>query len=163
MVVFASRNTAAGRLSLRSRSVLAIFSQKRISMAPRTNPFDQHVGRRLRFRRQRLAMTQVMLGNALGVSYQQVQKYENGKDRIGAGRLQHLAHILQVPPTYSFDGAPRTLAPPIATGKGRSAEDLTKFLATPHRLALVRAFTKIRSTDLRRQIIRLVHKIVEAK
>ena len=61
------------------------------------NPIDRHVGSRVRMRRMMLGMSQEKLGNALGLTFQQVQKYEKGTNRIGASRLQQIAHILQVP------------------------------------------------------------------
>jgi transcriptional regulator with XRE-family HTH domain len=69
-------------------------------------PVDKHVGKRVRMRRLMLNMSQTALGEAVGVSFQQVQKYENGVNRIGASRLQHIARILGVPAAFLFDGAP---------------------------------------------------------
>ena len=70
------------------------------------NPTDKHVGARVRMRRMMLSMSQEKLGDALGLTFQQVQKYEKGANRIGASRLQQIAHILQVPVAFFFDGAP---------------------------------------------------------
>ena len=67
---------------------------------------DRHVGSRVRMRRMMLRMSQEKLGEALSLTFQQVQKYEKGRNRIGASRLQHLAHILQVPIAFFFEGAP---------------------------------------------------------
>jgi len=74
------------------------------------SPTDQHVGARVRMRRRMLAMSQEELGAALGLSFQQVQKYERGANRIGAGRLQQISHILQVPVAFFFEGAPNASA-----------------------------------------------------
>ena len=68
-----------------------------------TSPVDKHVGRRVRMRRQMLAMSQEKLGNALGLSFQQVQKYERGMNRIGASRLQQIGEVLQVPVSFFFE------------------------------------------------------------
>jgi transcriptional regulator with XRE-family HTH domain len=70
------------------------------------NPIDKYVGRRVRMRRLMLAMSQEKLGDALGLTFQQVQKYEKGTNRIGASRLQQISHILQVPVAFFFEGAP---------------------------------------------------------
>ena len=70
------------------------------------NPIDKHVGSRVRMRRMMLSMSQTTLGDELGLTFQQVQKYEKGTNRISASRLQHSAHILQVPVTFFFEGAP---------------------------------------------------------
>ena len=75
------------------------------------NPTDQHVGSRVRMRRMMLAMSQGKLGDALGLTFQQVQKYEKGTNRIGASRLQQISHILQVPVTFFFEGAPTASTP----------------------------------------------------
>src|SRR5271166_4294179 len=70
------------------------------------NPIDKHVGARVRMRRLILGMSQGKLGEALNVTFQQVQKYEKGANRIGASRLQQLARVLEVPPAFFFEGAP---------------------------------------------------------
>src|ERR1700704_5141688 len=70
------------------------------------NPIDKHVGSRVRMRRMMLAMSQEKLGDALDLTFQQVQKYEKGTNRIGASRLQQISHILQVPVAFFFEGVP---------------------------------------------------------
>src|SRR3974390_1258007 len=70
------------------------------------NPIDRHVGSRVRMRRMMLGMSQEKLGDALGLTFQQVQKYEKGANRIGASRLQQISQILQVPVSFFFEGAP---------------------------------------------------------
>src|ERR1041384_4005290 len=72
------------------------------------NPTDKHVGSRVRMRRMMLNMSQEKLGDSLGLTFQQVQKYEKGTNRIGASRLQQIAHILQVPVSFFFEGAPHS-------------------------------------------------------
>src|SRR5436190_23724934 len=71
------------------------------------NPTDKHVGARVRMRRMMLGMSQEKLGDALGLTFQQVQKYEKGANRIGASRLQQISNILQVPVSFFFEGAPQ--------------------------------------------------------
>jgi len=76
-------------------------------MAKKTpNPTDRHVGARVRMRRMMLGMSQEKLGDALDLTFQQVQKYEKGANRIGASRLQQISNILQVPVSFFFEGAP---------------------------------------------------------
>ncbi|MGH6853068.1 MAG: helix-turn-helix domain-containing protein, partial [Methylocella sp.] len=70
------------------------------------NPIDRHVGGRVRMRRVMLGMSQEKLGDALGLTFQQVQKYEKGTNRIGASRLQQISRTLDVPPAFFFEGAP---------------------------------------------------------
>src|SRR3979409_1428245 len=94
------------------------------------NPIDKHVGSRLRMRRKMLGMSQEKLGEALKITFQQVQKYEKGTNRVSASRLQHISHILQVPVPFFFEGAPHV--PGQTTGNGgaaRSPAYVTEFLA----------------------------------
>ena len=81
------------------------------------SPTDQHVGSRVRMRRKMLGMSQEQLAEALGITYQQVQKCEQGANRIGASRLQQISHILQVPVAFFFEGAPNALAPQDFSGR----------------------------------------------
>ena len=74
------------------------------------NPVDKYVGSRVRMRRIMLGMSQEKLGEALGLTFQQVQKYEKGTNRVGASRLQQISEILQVPVSFLFDGGPSGLA-----------------------------------------------------
>src|SRR4026209_2288745 len=88
-------------------SVRIRSSSGNLAMAKKTpNPTDKHVGSRVRMRRMMLSMSQEKLGDALGLTFQQVQKYEKGTNRIGASRLQQISHILQVPVAFFFEGAP---------------------------------------------------------
>ena len=86
------------------------------------NPIDKHVGSRVRMRRMMLAMSQEKLGDALGLTFQQVQKYEKGTNRIGASRLQQISDILQVPVAFFFEGAPTLQGR--RTGAGRALSRL---------------------------------------
>src|ERR1700758_659016 len=88
------------------------------------NPIDKHVGARVRMRRMMLSMSQEKLGDALGLTFQQVQKYEKGTNRIGASRLQQIAHILQVPVEFFFEGAPDASAPHDPNGSGLSVAQI---------------------------------------
>src|SRR4051812_40316367 len=74
------------------------------------NPTDKHVGSRVRMRRMMLGMSQEKLGDALSLTFQQIQKYEKGTNRIGASRLQQIAQSLQVPVSFFFEGAPECFA-----------------------------------------------------
>ena len=85
------------------------------------NPTDKHVGSRVRMRRMMLGMSQEKLGDALGLTFQQVQKYEKGTNRIGASRLQQISHILQVPVSFFFEGAPERADRRCGRGHGRGA------------------------------------------
>jgi transcriptional regulator with XRE-family HTH domain len=124
------------------------------------NPIDRHVGSRVRMRRMMLDMSQTKLGDALGITFQQVQKYEKGSNRIAAGRLHHISRVLQVPVPFFFDGA--TLVPGQAKGNGGAAPSpayVTEFLASSDGLALTKAFMGIKELELRRSIVNLVEEI----
>jgi transcriptional regulator with XRE-family HTH domain len=126
------------------------------------NPIDKHVGSRVRMRRMMLGMSQEKLGDALGLTFQQVQKYEKGTNRIGASRLQQIAHILQVPVSFFFEGAP-TGATGVSHGGGMneapSPAYVSDFLATSDGLSLTKSFMRIKSSKLRRRIVDLVEQI----
>src|ERR1700686_468401 len=129
----------------------------------RINPIDKHVGNRLRMRRLMLDMSQSDLANALGLTFQQVQKYEKGSNRISASRPQHLSQILQVPVPFFFEGAPAASGIPQAakgTADAPSPAYVTDFLATSDGFYLVKAFMCIEDAKLRRAIVRLVEEIV---
>jgi transcriptional regulator with XRE-family HTH domain len=124
------------------------------------NPTDKHVGARVRMRRMMLGMSQEKLGDALGLTFQQVQKYEKGANRIGASRLQQIAHILQVPVSFFFDGAPNVPGhQPSGLAEAPSPAYVSDFLATSDGLALTKAFMGIKNAKLRRRIVDLVEQI----
>jgi transcriptional regulator with XRE-family HTH domain len=125
------------------------------------NPTDQHVGSRVRMRRKMLAMSQTQLADALGITYQQVQKNEKGTNRIAASRLQQISHILQVPAGFFFEGAPNASAP---HGSHESAlsiaqNQINDFVSDPNGLRLIGAFMRIDNAALRRRIVTLVQEI----
>jgi transcriptional regulator with XRE-family HTH domain len=124
------------------------------------NPIDKHVGSRVRMRRMMLNMSQEKLGDALGLTFQQVQKYEKGTNRIGASRLQQIAHILQVPVSFFFEGAPHVPGTPTSgLSEAPSPAYVSDFLATSDGLSLTKAFMRIKNSKLRRRIVDLVEQI----
>jgi transcriptional regulator with XRE-family HTH domain len=126
------------------------------------NPIDKHVGSRVRMRRMMLSMSQEKLGDALGLTFQQVQKYEKGTNRIGASRLQQIAHILQVPVSFFFEGAPTSPGSHSHTGGMNEAPSpayVSDFLATSDGLSLTKSFMRIKNSKLRRRIVDLVEQI----
>ena len=123
------------------------------------NLIDKHVGSRVRMRRQMLKMSQEKLGNAVGLTFQQIQKYEKGTNRIGASRLQQIAEVLSVPVPFFFEGAPQSSARLQIVGEAPSPTYLTEFLATSDGLALVNAFRRIKSVSVKRCIVRLVEQV----
>jgi transcriptional regulator with XRE-family HTH domain len=107
-----------------------------------------------------LSMSQEKLGDALGLTFQQVQKYEKGTNRIGASRLQQISNILQVPVAFFFEGAPDLDgARPPGSKDAPSPTYVADFLATSDGLALTKAFMRIGDQKLRRRIVDLVEQI----
>jgi transcriptional regulator with XRE-family HTH domain len=123
------------------------------------NPVDVHVGARVRLRRTLLGMSQERLGEALGLTFQQVQKYERGANRIGASRLFDLARALQVPVGFFFDDLPEGVAegePPAVPAQG---DDPMQRRET---IELVRAFYRIQDPGARRRLYELTRSIADA-
>jgi transcriptional regulator with XRE-family HTH domain len=124
------------------------------------NPIDRHVGSRVRMRRMMLGMSQEKLGDALGLTFQQVQKYEKGANRIGASRLQQISQILQVPVSFFFEGVPAQRPERVeGFSEAPSPAYVSDFLATSDGLALTKAFVRIGDAKLRRRIVDLVEQI----
>jgi transcriptional regulator with XRE-family HTH domain len=123
------------------------------------NPVDKYVGSRVRMRRIMLGMSQEKLGEALGLTFQQVQKYEKGTNRVGASRIQQISEILQVPVSFLFEGGPSGAVGGDNFAEGASPAYISDFLATSEGLALTRAFTRISDAKLRRSIVDMVEQI----
>jgi transcriptional regulator with XRE-family HTH domain len=128
-------------------------------MSKSPNPIDRHVGARLRMQRLLRGFSQTKLGEALEVTFQQIQKYEKGANRIGASRLQQLARVLEVTPAYFFEGAPQS---DMAVGGVSETPDngyVVDFLSTTEGLQLNRAFAQIRDPKVRKRIVELVNSL----
>jgi transcriptional regulator with XRE-family HTH domain len=123
------------------------------------NPVDKYVGSRVRMRRNMLGMSQEKLGEALGLTFQQVQKYEKGINRVGASRIQQISEILQVPVSFLFEGCPSGTISRGGFGEDASPAYVADFLATSEGQALTRAFTRISDGRLRRSLVDLVEQI----
>jgi transcriptional regulator with XRE-family HTH domain len=120
------------------------------------NAIDKHVGSRLRMRRMMLGMSQEKLGEAFGLTFQQVQKYEKGTNRMGASRLQHAAHILDVPVPFFFEGAPGQQG---VDGTAPLPSFVNEFISSEDGLRLIKAFVRIARPAVRRRIVQLVQEI----
>ena len=131
-------------------------------MVARPNPIDVHVGSRVRLRRTLLGMSQEKLGEALGLTFQQVQKYERGANRIGSGRLFHLSKVLDVPVSFFFDDLPEGQggAAPPASLSGMSETPVKSFeaeaMSRRETLELVRAYYRISDAGVRKRVFELV-------
>lgn len=126
------------------------------------NPVDVHVGSRVRLRRTLLGMSQEKLGQAISLTFQQIQKYERGANRVGASRLYQLSRILDVPVSYFFEEMPDNLLRPSRLPReaeqvpeGRSADPLNR----RETLELVRAYYKIENPKVRKRLFELTKSI----
>lgn len=124
------------------------------------NPVDRHVGSRVRMRRMMISMSQEKLGDQLGITFQQIQKYEKGTNRVGASRLQQIATTLGVPVSFFFEGAPVPDGSPSGFSDSANPAYVSDFLATSDGLALTKAFMKISDPKVRRRIVDLVEAMV---
>lgn len=121
------------------------------------NPIDIHVGSRIRLRRTMLGMSQEKLGESLGITFQQIQKYEKGTNRVGASRLQNISNILNVPVSFFFEDAPGDAGSgPTGMEEASSSNYVVDFLSSSEGLQLNRAFVKISDQKVRRKVVELV-------
>ena len=122
------------------------------------NPVDAHVGSRVRLRRMLLGMSQERLGESMGLTFQQVQKYEKGVNRIGASRLFQISRILDVPVQFFFEEAPHIGDGIPARGMAEADSEtfILEFLNSREGLELNRAFVKIADPKVRKSVVDLV-------
>ncbi len=120
------------------------------------NAVDHHVAAQIRIQRKARGLSQTELGKALGVSYQQIQKYENGKNRLGASRLQQIATVLDVTPDFFFEGETKS-----GVSSPKDLAVIDDFIFSRDGVALSRAFTKITDAKMRRRIVSLVEHLAE--
>jgi transcriptional regulator with XRE-family HTH domain len=134
-------------------------SIRQIRWIAMVHPTDKHVGARLRMRRLMLDMSQSEVADALGLTFQQVQKYEKGTNRISASRLQHLCAILRVGVPFFFEGGPTSRDSSEFGASVESPSCVDDFLATSDGLALVTAYMRVGDPKVRRAIVALVEQI----
>ena len=127
--------------------------------------FDRHVGRRIRMRRIQVGLSQERLADSLGVTFQQVQKYEKGANRITMSRMRIVSQVLGVPMAYFTEGAPGEEANGIGGGfaEARQSEFASELFSSPEGLALARAFASIEDPKLRRRVVDLVTTLVDGQ
>lgn len=122
------------------------------------HPVDRHVGLRMRIRRQMMRMSQEQLAESLGVTFQQVQKYENGSNRVSASRLFDVARTLESPINYFFDGLIDDAVPGVAEDGPGFIYD---FLSTPEGVAVATAFPRIKNAAARKRILDLIRSLAD--
>jgi transcriptional regulator with XRE-family HTH domain len=124
------------------------------------NPVDKHVGSRVRMRRMMINLSQEKLGERLGITFQQIQKYEKGTNRIGASRLHQIASVLGVPVEFFYEGVPVAgIAAAGAFAESPSPAYVSDFRASSAGLALTKAFMRVKDAKVRRRIVDLVEAI----
>lgn len=156
--------TAKTNVSTGSRNTTG--TGERMAMAARKpNPIDVHVGSRVRMRRMFIGMSQERLGEQMDLTFQQIQKYEKGTNRIGASRLFQLADILKVPVGFFFEGLDAVTAqqPQAGFAEASSESYVMDFLDSREGIELNRAFVKIRDPKVRKSIVELVRALAEAE
>ncbi|AMN40178.1 helix-turn-helix domain-containing protein [Rhodoplanes sp. Z2-YC6860] len=124
---------------------------------------DHHVGARIHMQRVALNMSQSALAEQLGLTFQQIQKYEKGANRVGAGRLQEIANIFEVPVSFFFEGAPQSPQAKLKlpANDAASVNMIDTFLASADGQQLVEAFVAIKSVKLRRSVVQLAEQIAK--
>jgi transcriptional regulator with XRE-family HTH domain len=125
------------------------------------NPVDKHVGSRMRTRRLLAGMSQEKLGEALGITFQQIQKYEKGTNRISASRLQQVSRVLGVPVEYFYEGGPQLEGPQPGFSDSAASDYVSDFLLTNEGVQLMRAFLRIKDAAVRRRVIDLIDALGE--
>lgn len=132
-------------------------------MTARPDPIDIHVGSRVRLRRTLLGMSQEKLGDALGLTFQQIQKYERGANRIGSSRLYRIAQILEVPVSFFFDDMPQQIDDAAVGLAETPAEPFeTENLSKRETLELVRAYYRIDDPKVRKRFFELVKAVADS-
>jgi transcriptional regulator with XRE-family HTH domain len=126
------------------------------------NPIDAQVGNRVRLRRMLVGMSQEKLGELLGLTFQQVQKYEKGVNRIGAGRLYQVANILGVPVSYFYEDVPDK-ADDLMNANEHASPPVMQFLSSGEGLQLALAFMRIKESKVRKRVIDLVKTLADGE
>ena len=121
------------------------------------NQTDVYIGKRIKMQRLARGLSQRAVASRLGITFQQIQRYERGISRVGAGRLQEVANLFGVTPAFFFEDGPR-----LKPGKSREASETTELLANKYSLALAQAYNKIRSRTVRRNVLELVEGLAES-
>lgn len=134
-----------------------------------TNPTDKHVGAKVRARRLMLGLSQMKLADGLGLTFQQVQKYEKGSNRIGASRLQQIAQLLKVEPSWFFEGGPRAntmgaagVLTPEQSATNATTKAFDDFLTTPYAIDLMQDYAKL-TNQQRDVVVRVARALAEGR
>ena len=124
-------------------------------LAKLPNPVDVYVGQRVRMRRIEIRMSQEFLGEQIGLTFQQIQKYEKGTNRIGASRIQQIGKVLKVPASFFFDGAPGGWE---GEASSQTSPALLEVLGTREGQILINAFVRVTDAEIRRSFVCLIER-----
>lgn len=127
------------------------------------NPIDVHVGSRVRLRRMILGISQEKLGKSLGLTFQQIQKYEKGANRIGASRLFDLSQLLEVPIQFFFEDYGAAISAPAGLAESDPGDAFMELLSSPEGVQLCRYFSSIRDSQVKKRVLDLVKTIAETE
>jgi transcriptional regulator with XRE-family HTH domain len=119
------------------------------------NPVDVYVGQRVRMRRIEINMSQEFLGEQIGLTFQQIQKYEKGTNRIGASRIQQIGKVLKVPASFFFDGAPGGWE---GEASSQTSPALLEVLGTREGQILINSFVRVTDAEIRRSFVCLIER-----
>jgi transcriptional regulator with XRE-family HTH domain len=142
---------------------LMVKTVKTVVIKKVPNPTDKHVGSRVRMRRMTLGKSQSWLADAVGLTFQQIQKYEKGTNRIGSSRLQQFANLLDVPVSFFFEGGSNASSQRKGKAIDPSITYVSKFISSSDGLALIKAFMQIKDAKLRRGISNFVEQIADRR
>lgn len=146
-----------------SKSTKAAKATRRAKKRQGPNPIDVHVGSRMRLRRMILGISQDKLGQSLGLTFQQIQKYEKGVNRIGAGRLFDLAELLDVPIQFFFDDYGDMIGAPAGLAESDPGDAFMELLSSPEGVQLCRYFSSIKDQQVKKRVLDLVKSIAETE
>jgi transcriptional regulator with XRE-family HTH domain len=127
------------------------------------DPNDKHVGSRVRARRVELGMSQTKLADSVRLTFQQIQKYEKGTNRVSASRLLQISNILNVPISYFFEGSIGASLLPKTPTFDRSVADAYNFIGSPQGIAFIKAYTKIKDHKLKRALVKFLERLTNRR
>ena len=137
--------------------------EKTITKPVGPHPIDVHVGARVKLRRMILGMSQETLGKSLGLTFQQIQKYEKGVNRIGASRIFELSKLLDVPIQYFYNDYGDTIGAASDTARSDDGDMFMTLVNSPEGVQLCRSFSEIKDPQVKKRVLELVKSIAETE
>ena len=137
------------------------YSDKHNSANP--DPIDTHVGSRIRLRRTMMGLSQEKLADAVGITFQQVQKYENGSNRVGASRLYNISNVLDVPVDFFFEGYEENSGPSLMAAEESGGMDMKKIMESRETVELLRCYYTIKDEAVRKKVFEMIKSIANTE